>query len=89
MGVYVSDAAPRKSDKSKRTFHEFFAGGGMARAGLGPGWRCLFANDVDQKKGRIYRFNWGERELRTNGVENLELADIPGAANLVSCPRNK
>jgi hypothetical protein len=27
------------------TFCEFFAGGGMARAGLGEPWRCLFAND--------------------------------------------
>ncbi|HUZ66697.1 MAG TPA: hypothetical protein VMU56_03435 [Beijerinckiaceae bacterium] len=27
------------------TFYEFFAGGGMARAGLGDGWSCVFAND--------------------------------------------
>ena len=26
-------------------FYEFFAGGGMVRAGLGPGWSCLFATD--------------------------------------------
>jgi DNA (cytosine-5)-methyltransferase 1 len=31
------------------TFYEFFAGGGMARLGLGPGWTCLFANDFDGK----------------------------------------
>ena len=31
-------------------FYEFFAGGGMFRAGLGPGWSCLFANDIDPKK---------------------------------------
>lgn len=31
-------------------FYEFFAGGGMARAGLGKGWRCVFANDIDKKK---------------------------------------
>jgi DNA (cytosine-5)-methyltransferase 1 len=30
---------------AKRTYLEFFAGGGMARAGLGDSWRCLFAND--------------------------------------------
>ena len=33
-------------------FHEFFAGGGMARTGLGPEWTCLFANDFDFKKDR-------------------------------------
>lgn len=28
-------------------YYEFFAGGGMARAGLGEGWQRLFANDFD------------------------------------------
>ncbi len=32
------------------TFYEFFAGGGMARAGLGDGWACLFANDYDRAR---------------------------------------
>ena len=35
------------------TYHEFFAGGGMARAGLGAGWKCLFANDFDHKKSDV------------------------------------
>jgi hypothetical protein len=34
----------------KPGYYEFFAGGGMARAGLGPGWRCLFANDKKKKE---------------------------------------
>jgi len=33
-------------------YYEFFAGGGMARAGLGPGWRCLLANDFDASGAR-------------------------------------
>ena len=41
------------------TFYEFFAGGGMARAGLGHGWRCLFANDIDPKKAASYARHWG------------------------------
>ena len=40
-------------------FYEFFAGGGMARAGLGPSWSCLFANDFDPKKAASYAANWG------------------------------
>lgn len=82
MGVYVSDTAQSGGDQTKRTFYEFFAGGGMARAGLGFGWRCLFANDFDHKKSRVYRFNWGDKELCTASVDNLELPDIPGAAKL-------
>jgi DNA (cytosine-5)-methyltransferase 1 len=59
-----------------RTFLEFFAGGGMARAGFGPGWRCLFANDVDASKCAAYRANWGddhliEADIRTLGLESL------------------
>ena len=47
-------------------FYEFFAGGGMARAGLGAGWTCLFANDFDHKKGLTYQANWGTGgELRS------------------------
>ncbi len=62
-----------------RTFLEFFAGGGMARAGLGPGWRCLFANDIDPLKAEAYRANWGDADFRLADVATLTAADIPGA----------
>jgi len=64
------------------SFYEFFAGGGMARAGLGAGWRCLFANDFDAAKVRSYRANWGEEDLRHGDVWDLSPADLPGAADL-------
>lgn len=64
------------------SFYEFFAGGGMVRAGLGSEWRCLFANDFDHKKGRIYGENWGNSDLRTADVASLTTNDIPGWANL-------
>ena len=41
------------------TFYEFFCGGGMARAGLGPRWRCAFANDFDRAKGEDLRRQLG------------------------------
>jgi DNA (cytosine-5)-methyltransferase 1 len=63
-------------------FYEFFAGGGMARAGLGSGWRCLFANDFDHKKSRIYRENWGDTELKIADVKTLTPTDLPGRASL-------
>jgi len=64
------------------SFYEFFAGGGMVRAGLGSEWRCLFANDFDHKKGRVYREYWGDAELKTADVGSLTTKDIPGTANL-------
>jgi DNA (cytosine-5)-methyltransferase 1 len=64
-------------------FYEFFAGGGMARAGLGPEWTCLFANDHNHKKSRIYQKNWGDNVLKTVDVKALETSDLPGQADLV------
>lgn len=58
-------------------FYEFFCGGGMARAGLGPQWRCLLANDNDAVKGQIYQDNWGPEALRVQGVETLSVTDLP------------
>jgi DNA (cytosine-5)-methyltransferase 1 len=63
-------------------FYEFFCGGGMARAGLEPEWRCLFANDVDARKGAAYAANWGNDELRIADVGSLRAADLPGEADL-------
>ena len=64
---------------SKYTFIEFFAGGGMARAGLGDSWRCLFANDFDQKKVSTYEANWGVGDIKHGDVASLTLADLPAA----------
>ncbi|MDE3179349.1 MAG: DNA cytosine methyltransferase, partial [Acidobacteriota bacterium] len=65
-----------------QTFYEFFAGGGMVRAGLGNAWRCLLANDIDPKKGACYESNWGGEHLRMTDVAALTTADIPGHADL-------
>jgi DNA (cytosine-5)-methyltransferase 1 len=64
------------------TFYEFFAGGGMARAGLDPAWTCLFANDIDPKKVSAYKQNWGANEISENDVGILTTDDLPGNADL-------
>lgn len=63
-------------------FYEFFAGGGMVRAGLGAGWDCLLANDLDPKKAESYRRNWGDDEMRCADVAALSAEDLPGRADL-------
>ena len=67
---------------SQPTFYEFFAGGGMARAGLGEGWRCLFANDFDASKAQSYRRNWGDGEMCVGDIHGLAMGDMPGAPDL-------
>jgi DNA (cytosine-5)-methyltransferase 1 len=64
------------------SFLEFFAGGGMARAGLGPGWTCLLANDIDPRKGAAYQENWGGAALRIADIAALTVADIPARSDL-------
>lgn len=67
----------------KLSFFEFFAGGGMARAGLGDSWNCAFSNDFDHKKARVYTENWGGNTLHCGDVGKLNTSDLPGIPNLV------
>jgi DNA (cytosine-5)-methyltransferase 1 len=64
------------------TWYEFFAGGGMARLGLGDGWECRFANEWSAKKAAAYRQRFGEDELRVCDVASLKAADLPPGADL-------
>jgi DNA (cytosine-5)-methyltransferase 1 len=66
------------------TFYEFFAGGGMARLGLGAGWACAFANDFDAAKAATYAANFADApdHLRQGDVWKLSPSDLPGRADL-------
>jgi DNA (cytosine-5)-methyltransferase 1 len=63
-------------------WYEFFAGGGMARLGLGDGWKCAFANEWCPKKAAAYTRRFGSEELRAGDVAKLTTADLPGHADL-------
>ena len=63
-------------------YYEFFAGGGMARAGLGINWTCRFANDFDHKKGASYSANWGGENLKIDDIANVTLDDLAGHVDL-------
>ena len=61
----------------KNTFMEFFAGGGMARAGLGTEWECVFANDISATKAESYVANWGDADLAIGDVFDLTMRQLP------------
>ncbi|MGF1658679.1 MAG: DNA cytosine methyltransferase [Rubrimonas sp.] len=63
-------------------FGEFFAGAGMVRAGLGPGWTCAFANDLDPTKLATYRANWGDAHLREGDIWGVDPSEAPGRLDL-------
>lgn len=70
--------------RPSRTFYEFFAGGGMARLGLGHGWACAFANDFDPVKAAAYRANFPDAadHLHEGDVWALDASALPGRADL-------
>jgi DNA (cytosine-5)-methyltransferase 1 len=52
-----------------RPYDEHSSGVGMVRLALGPpSWRCTFANDISETKGRVYRANFGGAELNPGAV---------------------
>jgi len=46
--------------KQDKTVYEFFAGIGLVHEALRKeGWRCVYANDIDQKKRQMYEGHYG------------------------------
>ena len=72
------------SENANHTFYEFFAGGGMARLGLGNGWTCTFANDFDPVKAESYRANFEDfaDHFHEGDVWDVETSMLPGRADL-------
>lgn len=68
-----------REDLPTPTFLEFFAGAGIVRQGLLPTWRCLWANDIDPSKERIYTANFGKDEFRRRDVAEVEASSLPTA----------
>lgn len=67
--------------------YEFFAGGGLAGLGLapdaeGPGFRTVFANDLDPAKARAFAANHPDVVLRVGDVAELTPDDLPGRPDL-------
>ena len=80
--VSVVERTPAAQVLSGYTFYEFFAGGAMARIGLGPSWSCLLANDNHYGKARSYAANFGRAGLVVGDIARLTVADLPDHAAL-------
>ena len=66
----------------KLSYYEFFAGVGMARLGLGDGWRCSFANDCDPLKTSSYSDNWTCERFDVRDVHDVRSTDLDGLVDL-------
>lgn len=59
---------------------EFFAGIGLARAGMSAaGIETVWANDIDDVKRRLYTAQWGEDDLAFGDVFNVDADTVPEA----------
>lgn len=74
----------RQMEPQQFPFYEFFAGGGMARLGLGPAWNWTFGNEWCEKKAAAYREYFGKSpELKVCDVAKVTPNDLPGTPTLV------
>lgn len=63
-------------------FYDFFAGVGMAEVGLAPDWTCVWANDFDPKKGKIYAANHDPARFHLGDVANVTADHLPTPVEL-------
>jgi DNA (cytosine-5)-methyltransferase 1 len=69
---------------TKPTFAEMFAGIGGFRLGLErAGWKCAWANEIDKHACKVYRKNFGEKELFEGDICKVDPKDIPDIDILV------
>jgi DNA (cytosine-5)-methyltransferase 1 len=66
----------------KRTVAEFFAGIGLMRLGLEQaGWNIVWANDIDEDKGKIYRGHFSDDTHFVLGdVHRINGGDVPNVS---------
>lgn len=58
---------------------EFFAGGGLARLGLGAQFDVVWANDIDIKKAVVWRANFGGDGFVLGDVHDVDPSQVPSS----------
>lgn len=79
MSAMSKSTSGKENSRPDWTFIEMFSGVGLVRAGLEQaGWRCIFANDIDEEKAKTYLANYGDDYLLIDDVAHIATHDIPG-----------
>jgi len=58
-------------------FYDFFAGAGLATLALADRWQCAWANDIDPRKGDVYRANFGTGYFVERDVARVDSTELP------------
>lgn len=65
---------------TKHCFHEFFAGSGLVSCGLSDSFRSVWANDVSERKAKVYRANADPNVLHVGDIADVEGSKLPPAS---------
>ena len=58
-------------------FHEFFAGSGLVSCGLSTRFESVWANDISERKAKVYRANMDSSVLHVGDISNVQGSDLP------------
>ena len=59
--------------------HEFFAGSGLVGYGLNGMFVPVWANDINERKARVYRANFDNSRFHLGDIKSVNGADLPVA----------
>lgn len=77
----LTEANAQSASASLR-YYDFFAGAGLVRLALEPEWSCVWANDHDRRKARVYAANFGPEELVVDDVTHVRPEALPLGAQM-------
>lgn len=60
-------------------FHEFFAGSGLVSLGLSSTFEACWANDISERKRRVYAANLDDSIFRLGDIAEINGSDLPEA----------
>lgn len=65
--------------ENRHPFHEFFAGSGLVSYGLSNGFYSVWANDISERKAKVYRANLSPDVLHVGDVSEVKGRSLPDA----------
>ena len=66
--------------RSQASFPRVFAGSGLVSCGLSDSFRSVWANDVSERKARVYRANFDPQVLHVGDIADVKGSKLPAAS---------
>ena len=72
-------ARPKSPSPIKPGFLDFFAGSGLVTEALKPSFEAVWANDICERKGVVYRANHSPKVFHSTPIEEVKGWEVPNA----------